>query len=162
MHVIWLYASECKSWCGKGISVSQLTYLVSPDSSVVRASGIFLDGPGFNSQSGCLFCLTSLSLSITFSHTKFPLIKEKIKQMISDREEALDHKKCTRRSVTGCVHQPNPCLLADVNDMFQSNILLLYFSYILQCLLLSSKIQYKMSILIFEATGILITFVESS
>ena len=25
---------------------------------MVRASGICLDGPGFNSQSGCLFCLT--------------------------------------------------------------------------------------------------------
>ena len=35
-----------------------VTCLVRPDSSVVRASGICLDGPGFNSQSGRLFCLT--------------------------------------------------------------------------------------------------------
>jgi hypothetical protein len=30
-----------------------------------------------------------ISVPITFSHTKFPTIKEKMKQMISDREEAL-------------------------------------------------------------------------
>jgi hypothetical protein len=30
-----------------------------------------------------------ISVPITFSHTKFPTIEEKMKQMISDREEAL-------------------------------------------------------------------------
>jgi hypothetical protein len=30
-----------------------------------------------------------ISVPITFSHTKFPSIKEKIKQMINDREESL-------------------------------------------------------------------------
>jgi hypothetical protein len=34
------------------------TCLVRPDSSVIRASGICLEGPGFNPWSGCLFCLT--------------------------------------------------------------------------------------------------------
>ena len=33
-----------------------------PDSSVVRASGICLEGPGFNPQSGHLFCLTQKAL----------------------------------------------------------------------------------------------------
>jgi Chromo (CHRromatin Organisation MOdifier) domain len=31
----------------------------------------------------------AISVAITFSHTKFPTIEEKMKQMISDREEAL-------------------------------------------------------------------------
>jgi hypothetical protein len=30
-----------------------------------------------------------ISIPVTFSHTKFPSIKEKMKQMINDREEAL-------------------------------------------------------------------------
>ena len=34
---------------------------MSTDSSVVRASGICLEGPGFNPQSGHLFCLTERS-----------------------------------------------------------------------------------------------------
>jgi hypothetical protein len=40
------------------------TCLVRPDSSVVRASGICLDGPGFNSRSGCLFCLTEAEVDM--------------------------------------------------------------------------------------------------
>jgi hypothetical protein len=47
--------------CSQGVRAYQQvkdTCLVRPDSSVVRASGICLDGPGFNPQSGCLFCLT--------------------------------------------------------------------------------------------------------
>jgi hypothetical protein len=55
--------------CSQGVRAYQQvkdTCLVRPDSSVVRASGICLDGPGFNSQSGCLFCLTLIPSSITF------------------------------------------------------------------------------------------------
>ena len=38
--------------------------LVRPDSSVVRASGICLEDPWFNPQSGHLFCLTNESLEL--------------------------------------------------------------------------------------------------
>jgi hypothetical protein len=37
------------------------TCLVRPDSSVVRAFGICLEGPGFNPRSGRLFCLTTFA-----------------------------------------------------------------------------------------------------
>jgi hypothetical protein len=40
-----------------------------------------------------------ISVSITFSHTKFPTIKEKMKQMISDREEALAAHKLARTRI---------------------------------------------------------------
>jgi hypothetical protein len=49
--------------CSQGVRAYQQvkdTCLVRPDSSVVRASGICLEGSGFNPQSGCLFCLTVL------------------------------------------------------------------------------------------------------
>ena len=78
-HMCWSHASESASLnkhpcmlygymplsAGLGVvrAYQQVmeTCLVRPDSSVVRASGICLDGPGFNSQSGCLFCLTDSS-----------------------------------------------------------------------------------------------------
>jgi hypothetical protein len=40
-----------------------------------------------------------ISIPITFSHTKFPLIKEKIKQMINDREEALAAHELARTRI---------------------------------------------------------------
>jgi transposase InsO family protein len=40
-----------------------------------------------------------ISIPITFSHTTFPTIKEKIKQMISDREEALAAHKLARTRI---------------------------------------------------------------
>jgi Integrase zinc binding domain len=40
-----------------------------------------------------------ISIPITFSHTKFPTIKEKMKQMISDREEALAVHKLARTRI---------------------------------------------------------------
>ena len=46
------------------------TCLVRPDSSVVRASGICLDGPVFNSQSGCLFCLTPFAHCLSQARTQ--------------------------------------------------------------------------------------------
>jgi hypothetical protein len=48
--------------CSQGVRAYQQvkdTCLVRPDSSVVRAFGICLDGPGSNPQSGHLFCLTT-------------------------------------------------------------------------------------------------------
>jgi hypothetical protein len=47
--------------CSQGVRAYQQvkdTCLMRPDGSVVRAFGICLEGPGFNSQSGRLFCLT--------------------------------------------------------------------------------------------------------
>jgi transposase InsO family protein len=40
-----------------------------------------------------------ISIPITFSHTKFPTIKEKMKQMISDREEALATHELARTRI---------------------------------------------------------------
>jgi hypothetical protein len=40
-----------------------------------------------------------ISISITFSHTKFPTIEEKMKQMICDREEALAAHKLARTRI---------------------------------------------------------------
>jgi hypothetical protein len=40
-----------------------------------------------------------ISIPITFSHTKFPTIKEKMKRMISDREEALAAHKLARTRI---------------------------------------------------------------
>jgi hypothetical protein len=40
-----------------------------------------------------------ISVPITFSHTKFPTIKEKMKQMISDREEALAAHELARTRI---------------------------------------------------------------
>jgi hypothetical protein len=47
--------------CSQGVRAYQQvkdTCLIRPDSSVVRASDICLEGPGFNPWSGRLFCLT--------------------------------------------------------------------------------------------------------
>jgi hypothetical protein len=47
--------------CSQGVRAYQQvkdTCLIRPNSSVVRASGICLEGPGFNPWSGRLFCLT--------------------------------------------------------------------------------------------------------
>jgi Integrase zinc binding domain/Chromo (CHRromatin Organisation MOdifier) domain len=41
-----------------------------------------------------------ISIPITFSHTKFPTIEEKMKQMISDREEALAAHELARTRIT--------------------------------------------------------------
>jgi hypothetical protein len=40
-----------------------------------------------------------ISIPITFSHTKFPTIEEKMKQMISDREEALAAHELARTRI---------------------------------------------------------------
>jgi hypothetical protein len=40
-----------------------------------------------------------ISIPITFSHTKFPTIEEKMKQMINNREEALAAHKLARTRI---------------------------------------------------------------
>ena len=57
---------------------------------MVRASGICLEGPGFNPQSGHLFCLTKLSPD---SITAQVLIEEKAKRTLHKLLYSLIKKK---------------------------------------------------------------------